>query len=652
MNWKQMMLSAVSLSLLLLAGCDDGDNGSAGDPGIQGPAGMNGANGMDGASGADGMNGNDGMNGADGMDGADGVDATPTTISLSFLGRFESGLFDESAAEIVDFDPATQQVFVVNANSGQVDILDASSPSTPTLTTSLNVAADVATAMNMDADDLGGVNSLAISNMTLAVAIEADIKQNNGFIAFYQTDGTFLSAVEAGALPDMVTFTPDGNTVLAANEGEPNGDYSVDPEGSVTVVDVSGGAASVTQNEVTQIDFRAFNRYDENLIVALSESESESEGESGRELTGPVRIAAKADSVAADLEPEFIAISPDSTKAYVILQENNAVAVIDLMTNTVDDIFGIGFKNHSIPGNELDTSDRDNGVNIRNVPVFGTLMPDGADAFEFDGVTLIVTANEGDAREYLTDAQNEEDCAEQGGFDFDDGDCLHYLDEIRIKDITDTGATFDEDLVDLAGDDFEDDNKLGRLKVLTDLGVSGPCSSLATTGQPGADCTYEALFAFGGRSFTIWNPETGQPIFDSGNQFEVITANRLGENFNASNDDNDGDDRSDDKGPEPEAVEIAVIEGRTYAFIGLERVGGIMVYNITTPEASEFVQYINPRDFSVGDVEDDLALVGDLGPESIKFVSAANSPTGNPLLIVGNEVSGTTSFFNISIINQ
>jgi hypothetical protein len=141
-------------------------------------------------------------------------------------------------------------------------------------------------------------------------------------------------------------------------------------------------------------------------------------------------------------------------------------------------------------------------------------------------------------------------------------------------------------------------------------------------------------------------------VIDSGSDFEVITANRLGASFNASNDDNEGDDRSDDKGPEPEAIEIAVIEGRTYAFIGLERVGGIMVYNITTPQASEFVQYINMRDFTVEDVEDDLALVGDLGPESIKVVAAEDSPTGNPMLILGNEVSGTTSFFNIAVIAQ
>ena len=143
-----------------------------------------------------------------------------------------------------------------------------------------------------------------------------------------------------------------------------------------------------------------------------------------------------------------------------------------------------------------------------------------------------------------------------------------------------------------------------------------------------------------------------QPVFDSGNAFEVITANRYGLfGFNASNDDNEGDDRSDDKGPEPEAVEIGVVDGKTYAFIGLERVGGIMVYNISNPEAPIFVQFINERDFSIADAEDDFELVGDLGPEAIKFVSQADSPTSRPMLIVGNEVTGTTAFYDIEVLH-
>ncbi|HEY7776694.1 MAG TPA: collagen-like protein, partial [Kineobactrum sp.] len=189
------------------------------------------------------------------------------------------------------------------------------------------------------------------------------------------------------------------------------------------------------------------------------------------------------------------------------------------------------------------------------------------------------------------------------------------------------------------------------------LGTAGcPAGSLETTGQPTAGCVYEALYSFGARSFSIWNGSTGELVFDSGSDFETITAQRLGNDFNATNDENGGDNRSDDKGPEPEAIEIARIAGKTYAFIGLERVGGIMVYNISNPEKAEFVQYINTRDFSV-DVEalvdaGDFSAVGDLGPESIKFIAAEDSPNGEALLVVGNEVSGTTALFGVNIIDN
>ncbi|MFT4767446.1 MAG: DNA-binding beta-propeller fold protein YncE [Glaciecola sp.] len=580
--------------------------------------------------------GDDGRDGADGMDGAPSVDGAPgangenagASIALSFLGRTPAipNNFDESAAEIVAYDPLTSSAFIVNSSSGTIDIVDLSAPSLPTITGSIDVAADVEAAVA--GVDMGDVNGVAVSGNNIAVAVAADTIQSNGYIAFYQTDGTFLSAVEVGALPDMVGFTPDGNYVLNANEGEPNGDYSVDPEGSVSVIDVSGGFTGLTAQIAGFSEFNAGG---------------------SKSLTGPVRVAAKASSVAADMEPEYIAFSPDSTLAFVVMQENNSVAVIDVAEAEVLSITGIGFKNYGIPGNEIDASNRDGGVNIKSWSVFGAYMPDAIDTYEINGSLYLITANEGDGREYLTDEDDAVACTAAGGFDFDDGDCFHYLDEIRIGDIADTGATFAPNLVTRLGNDFEDDANLGRLKVITDLGVTGTCASLATTGQPGADCAYENLYSFGARSFTIWDVATLRPVFDSGNDFEVITANQLGESFNASNDDNEGDDRSDDKGPEPEAVEIAEIDGNFYAFIGLERVGGVMVYNVSNPNAASFVQYINMRDFSL-DAEDDIETVGDLGPEDIKFIPASDSPSGEALLLVSNEVSGTLAVFSVAML--
>jgi hypothetical protein len=614
-HYPRFLMYAALLALpLALSGCE-GDDGDAGPVGPAGPA---------------------------GADGVAGEDATASTISLRFLGRYSTGEFDESAAEIVDYDPATEQVFVVNANSGRLDILDLSSPSVPTLVRSLDVAADIVANSEAGAvAALGGVNSVSVYGGSFAVAIEAAVKQDRGYVAFYQTDGTYLSAVRVGALPDMVTYSPDGDTVLVANEGEPNGDYSVDPEGSITLIDVSAGEGAVTEANVTALRFTDFN------------------AGGSKALGADVRVSAKAVSVAQDLEPEYIAVSGDSRTAWAMLQENNALAVIDIEGREITAVLGLGFKDHALIGNELDASNRDGGINIREWPLKGVFMPDGFDSYDYAGVTYLVTANEGDGREYLTDAADAEDCSAQGGFDFDDGDCFHYLDEIRVGDILDTGATielpnlerFAPDLATLTAD-----SNLGRVKVVADLGVSGCVTdSLATTGQPGAGCVYEALYSYGARSFSIWNGETGELVFDSGNDFETITAQRLGQGFNASNDDNEGDDRSDDKGPEPEAVEIARIDGKTYAFIALERVGGIMVYDITNPEAASFVQYLNTRDFSL-DIEDavgagNLEAVGDLGPEAIRFIAAEDSPSGEALLIVGNEVSGTTAVFSVAIIS-
>lgn len=627
---RKLMLAAAITSLVACSG-DDGETGPQGATGETGATGAN---------------------------GSAGQDAANSTISLSLIGRYETGEFDESAAEIVSFDPATEQAFVVNANSGEIDVLDLSSPTAPSLVMSLDLAADIAAALTSvaSADDLGAANSVSVYGDTVAVAVEADTKQNNGYVAFYQTDGTFLSAVEVGALPDMLTFNKDGSKVLVANEGEPNGDYSNDPEGSVSIIDVSGGASSLTDANVTSLSFTDFN------VGGSREAE----------IDDATRISSKSATVAQDLEPEYIAVSEDNAMAWVAMQENNAVAIIDLVDDSIDSIIGLSYKDHAIPGNELDASNRDDAILIQNWPLRGLYMPDTIDAYEFNGVNYVLTANEGDAREYLTDATDESDCTTQGGFDFDDGDCFHYLDEIRVKDIYESvdssetapladvfavanvdryaqGADIEAQLELLTSDEY-----LGRIKVVANMGVVDcAADTFATTGQPSAGCVYENLYTYGARSFSIWNGDTGERVYDSGSDFEVITANRLGyDGFNATNDENAGDDRSDDKGPEPEALEIGSLNGKTYAFIGLERVGGLMVYDITNPEAASFVQYITTRDYSV-DIETlvdggDFSAAGDLAPESIVFVSAEDSPNDEPLLIVGNEVSGTTSIFQVN----
>ena len=617
MKAKRITFAAVGVLMTLLLGACSGDDGT------------------DGIAGSTGAPGAPGADGAPGSNGTDGTDSN-AAISLKLVGSTPAiaDNFDESAAEIVAYHPDSKTAYLVNSNSKAVDVVDLSDVTAPTITSTLDVAGDVETAVDaLSEGDLGAVNSVDVSGDYLAVAIEADTKQDTGYIAFYNVDGTFVSAVAAGALPDKVGFSPDGKYAVVANEGEPNDDYSVDPAGTITVIDVSGGFDIATAATADFTDFNAGG---------------------SKELTGPVRISAKAESVAQDLEPEFIAFSADSMTAYATLQENNAVAIIDLASAEVTTVLGIGFKDYGLPGNEIDASNKDDGVNLNSWSIFGTYMPDGFDAYDVNGVTYLVTANEGDGREYVSDATDEADCTTQGGFLFDDGDCFHYLDEIRVKDLD--ASQFTEDLVAKLGADFQDQDKLGRLKVITDLGLedSSACTTLATTGQPiafpgetpVAGCVYENLYSFGSRSFTIWDTSTGRAVFDSGSDMERITAQQLGGSFNASNDSNDGDDRSDDKGPEPEAVEIATINDNTFAFIALERVGGVMVYNITNPQNAQFVQYINPRDFTVGDDAVEANMAGPLGPEDLKFITQDD----DMYLLVSNEVSGTLSVYSVTLL--
>ena len=600
-KWKAKALAAaIALGSTVMVGCSTED----------------GVNGVDGQDGTNGINGTNGTNGIDGQDGADGQDASPIIsvggVKLAQIGRYESNIWDDGGAEIVAFDVSTDKTFVVNAADGVVDVLDLSDPANPAKLASINLAD-----ANVAGFTVGGANSVAVSGGVLAVAVENDDKQANGKVYFYNTnDHSFIAAKDAGALPDMVTFSPDGNTVLVANEGEPSKDYKTDPEGSITLIDISGGVAGATP---ATADFTAFN----------------TGGAKAAELPADVRIFGPGASVAQDIEPEYITVSADSSIAYVALQENNALAVVDIASATVTDIFALGFKDHSLAGNKIDANKNDKMPLLENLPIYGMYQPDSIASYTFNGKTYIVSANEGDGREYIDDAADEATCLADGGLSFDDGDCLYYIDEADLSDLTLDTSVFENDMIAK----LQDGDGIGDLTVTNALGDANN------------DGVYEAVYAYGARSFSIWN-EDGGLVFDSGDQFERILAMLSPNNFNLSNTKTKQEDRSDNKGAEPEGLTIGTVDGRTYAFIGLERQGGIMVYDISNPGSVAFVDYYNNRDFSVdiGEIDDGnlpAGAAGDLGPEGLTFVSAEDSPNGEALLIVGSEVSGTTTVYQV-----
>ena len=557
----------------------------------------------------------------DGTDGLDGVNGAGQVITLSHVASTASQGFDGSAAEIVAFAPTTRKIFTVNANTGKIDVfaaanltaLDGADPEASIDLAAMLVTNDLVAETSL----VGAANSLAVNGNLAAVAVEAAPKTNPGWVVFVNTTTlAYVNAVQVGVLPDMLTFTPDGSKVVVANEGEPDEGYQNDPEGSISIINVSDYA-------VTSIGFDAFN----------AEEARHAELPVDKMIVDGVNA-----TVAQSLEPEYVTVGADGSKAYVTLQENNAIAVIDLVADAVEKIIGLGFKDHSIPGNELDASQKD-GVNIKNWPVMGIYMPDAISSYTHNGQIYLITANEGDSREDWLNDVTLADCEDAGYFFFaDDGVCV---DEFSAKDYYDSDNVT---LIDSEGNlfaatngGFGEDNELRRLKF-----------SYFTTLAKNGGTDFEKLYAYGSRSFSIWDAQTGLQVYDSGNDFERITAQLYAEDFNNDNAENSGDDRSDNKGPEPEGVTVGTINGHTYAFIALERMGGLMVYDVSNPFAPEYVQYVNHRDVTV-DVEDDLEGAGDLGPEGVHFVSATDSPSGKPLVIVGNEVSGTTAVYEIDV---
>ena len=655
-------------------------------------------------------------------------------VQLSLEGRYHSGVFDEGALEIAAYDSASQRVFAVNGHAKTVDVFDLADPANPLKVDSL------------DLSNFGDqANSVDFKAGVLAIAVEADEVDQKGRVVFTDAQLNLLADVEVGVLPDMVTFTPDGTKVLTANEGEPDDDYTVDPQGTISIIDISGGLSGLNAGKVTTLDFTAFDhnypagvrnfgplpRFFEdfsdtatalgNLIVAKPigsvswyyddfggdyfaeanafNSDTVTEGwliTPRQNLTGidsayfsfysaknfsggnlevlisrdydvavhsnpakatwdtitaqfalspgsytdlfsgryslhnylgdsvsiafyytgapgggnaslwqidDIRLEGTQPRLSQNLEPEYVAVNAASTQAFVACQENNALAMIDLNGPRVSSLLPLGTKDWSTGKNKLDASNRSASVNLRNWPIQSFYMPDAIKAFEAGGRDYIVTANEGDAREY--DA---------------------YDEESRVEDEVLDPTAFPNRA------HLQMEDSLGRLKIST------------AQGDTDGDGDFDALYGYGGRSFSVWDA-AGNLVWDSGAEFAQEVFNAYPNNFNANNDDNSSfKSRSDDKGCEPEAVEIAMINGYRLAFIGLERMGGIMVYDLTNPNQPSFVSYFLPRDFSVAASD---RAAGDLGPEDLRFVSASQSPNGEPLLIAANEVSGTLAIYRI-----
>ena len=458
---------------------------------------------------------------------------------------------EESCAEIAAYDNSASRVFVTNAAENELRILDV-------------INGQLLEKQVIDLSVFGGgPNSVDVSNGMVAVAVEAQTKTDNGSVVLFEYDLNTESYIEknvitVGALPDMLTFTKDGQYLLVANEGEPNDDYTIDPEGSVSVIKTSDWS-------VRQADFNAFK------LADLKD----------------VRVFGPDASLQQDLEPEYITTSADSTTAWVSLQENNALAKVDIASATVTDITGLGYKLHHQKKNAFDASNEDGGIHIQSWPTYGMYMPDAIASYQRGNSTFIVSANEGDARDY-------------------DG----YSEEARVKDLQ-----LDPDVFPYF-EELQEDENLGRLK------------TTISQGDIDGDGDFDQIYSYGGRSFSIWNAN-GKLVYDSGSDFERALANYATEQGL----DVWEDGRSDDKGPEPESVTVGEMGDNILAFIGLERTSGIFVYQLNKPHKPQAVAFL------------DIENLGDVGPEGLLYIEQdANSG----LLLVTNEISNTISLYEIT----
>jgi len=462
-----------------------------------------------------------------------------------------------NGAEVSAYDAARKLVYILGP-----DGVDAVDVATGAIRFSLPLSATGI------ADSQGGT-SVAVHGNLLAVSYEGAEDGLAGTVAFYRLDGagtgaTLAGTVGVGATPDMIKFTPDGARLLVAIEGEPFTTYA-DDAATGALGDAPGGISIIDTATLTET-FAGFGAFDADTLRAAG-----------------VRIKAGA-TAAQDLEPEYIALSADGTKAYVTLQENNAIAVLDVASGSFEKVFALGTKDHSLAGNGMDTSDRDGGVNIRTVPVKGLYMPDGLASFEMNGKTYLVTANEGDAREY--DAYSD----------------VARLSTVRLDEAAFGGAA--------AVAELKKPENMGRLNVST------------VDGDIDGDGDIDVIHTLGGRSMSIW--EVGEDgltqTWDSGDMMERI----LAADFPALRDDG----RSDDKGPEPESVTLGTVGGRLYAFVALERSDAVMAFRI---DGAAEVTYAG------------VIPTGGDAPEVVTFIPGEDAPGGQPMLISPNEGNGITT---------
>ena len=513
---------------------------------------------------------------------------------ISLLSNFSANYGNgTSAGEIVGFDKVSKNLFVTSSSSAayQINIFDLSNPSSAAGVGAIDFSSSFGIKANMSALSSVAINSA--KGFGVASLIPTANTTTLGKVGFFNlSSGTSLGTIDVGYHPDSVSFSPDGSKLIVVNEGEFNASSATNAPGSISIIDVSSITSSNLANLASHTpvtrDFSSANLASGVSLSGIRNSNLAAIGTSGNFISSVPDFTQAPNQDPNAIEPEYASVIGD--KVYVSLQDNNAIGEYDLTQNLWTKITNLGTITQTI-----DATDTGSTISITQA-VKGLPMPDTLATYSKNGKTYVVTANEGDARVDDRDVSRFGDIAGNDSMN-------NIIDQNAPSNFT-TNQT-----------DARANEALGRLNV----------SRL--DGDTDGDGKIDDPTMLGTRSFTIWEvTESGlQRTWDSGSYFETYIR------------DNDPtgwvDSRSDDKGPEPEGLTLGEIDGKTFAFIGMERNNGIFMFDITDPNAPSFFGYTRTSDGSNTP----------LRPEGMSFISAADSPNGQNLLIVGYEGDGTAS---------
>jgi len=522
------------------------------------------------------------------------VRANEATVKITEISAIS--LDGEGSGEIATFHPGSKRIFATNGVKNSIDIFDISNVAAPKKVGSLSLSP-----YGNDVTSVAAGRDVVVAAVLVTETFSATGAPStpNGKLVVFDTNGKVLSSPDIlGVLPDSVTFAPNGTTALVAIEGQPvcakddpattakeDTDYSKasDPEGGVSIVDLTNPAAPV-------VKFAGFKQFN----VAQMKAKG-------------IAVSSVVNNVAKDFEPEFIT-AVDNKYAYVTIQEANAIGKLDIEAASFESVTRAFESKLSVTAR--DTSDRDSGAGPRNYAnVVGASQPDAIASFKVGSGHYFVTANEGDAREYT---------------------CLN--DDLRGSSLKVDGRRFPN------WSTLSASAALGRAKV-------NP-----TIGDRDGDGDIDTIHLRGSNSMTMYR--NGIALWDSGELLDQIQIKAFGvANINGSHSYSSdkstmnyvGQDRSDDKGSEPEGVAVGMVGNTRVAILGLERMTALAVFDITQPRSPVFQEWLQMLPAKATPAKD----VKHWSPEGIVFVSADKSPSGKALIITSYELSGSISIHQI-----